>query len=136
LDTLELFWVDFHEELEQEFSPLMPPFFQCFVQLLKQPHQTVSFLSSLFFSLRRFIIRFQHCLFAFKDTSYCSDLCFEILRYANSVHATTRAEAGSLFYLMIKVNFILRGNFSRTKLQSTIAISRLCGEAGIQVNLN
>ena len=51
----------------------------------------------------RFMHRYKNVIFANQNTSFCGDLCYELLRLTNSVNATTRAEAGSLIYLMIKV---------------------------------
>jgi hypothetical protein len=102
LDILEEFMEDMTADLSTENSRLMDASFGVIVQLLKK-HQTVSFLSCLFMSIRRFILRFKEVIFIYKNTSYCSDLCLEILKYTNSINAVTRSEAGSIFYLLIKV---------------------------------
>ena len=126
LETLESYMHVMEKELATEDGPMFENYFLVFVELLKKK-QTVSFLSCLFLSIRRFIVKFSHLIFGGNNTSYCETLCYHILRYTNSVHAIPRSEAGSLLYMMIKTNIQHRGNFSRTKLQSTIAISRLCG---------
>ena len=131
LDTLEEFMLDMEEELLQPESQLMQYVFDVLVELLDQK-QTTSFLSCLFLSIRRFILKFKDSIFLYRNTTYCSDLCFHILRYTNSANPITRSESASLLYLMIKVNYQVRNNFARTKLQSTIAVSRLCGESNVK----
>lgn len=128
LNILEDFMGLMYNDLNDENSPLIEQFFDTLMILLRQK-QTVSFLSSCFLTIKRFIIKFSQLIFGKESTYYSRELCYEILRYTDSVNAITRSEAGSLIYMMIKTNFQIRGNFSRTKLQSTIAISKLCGEA-------
>lgn len=128
LDVLELFLEDFAAELASEGSRLMEAAFALVGRML-QARQAVPFLSCLFMSLRRLVWRFAEVLFGHHNTAPCSLLCYQLLRLTNSVNAVTRSEAGSLFYLMVKTNFAQRGNFSRMKMQATIAVSRLCGEA-------
>jgi hypothetical protein len=70
---------------------------------LLQQEQTVSFLSCVFRTVRRYIYKFSDILFRNKNTEYCGGLLYEILRYTNANHGVTRAEAGALTYLMIKV---------------------------------
>jgi hypothetical protein len=62
----------------------------------------VSLLGSLFSTLRYFINTYPQTLFRWTNTSYCGDLCFEILRHCNLPHAVVRAKAAALFYLLIK----------------------------------
>ena len=70
--------------------------------LLLQGESSVSLLGSLFSTLRYFIITYPQTLFRWANTSYCGDLCFEILRHCNLPHAVVRAKAAALFYLLIK----------------------------------
>lgn len=127
LDTLEKYMQIMENELSAEDGPLINTFFNTLISLLSKK-QTVSFLSCFFLAIRRFLFKFSQIIFSGENTYYCEVLCYQFLRFTNSVHAIPRSEAGSLLYMMIKTNYQLRGNFSRTKLQSTIAISRLCGE--------
>jgi len=54
-------------------------------------------------------------------------MCFETLRHCNLPHAIIRSKAAALFYLIIKTNFAETKSIARTRLQSTIAVSRLTG---------
>ncbi|CAI8031739.1 Dedicator of cytokinesis protein 11 [Geodia barretti] len=82
--------------------------------------------SHIFNFLRIFIHNFRESLFK-GSAEYCGILCFEILRCCNSKMSTTRSEACSAFYLMMKTNnelFRSQG-FVRCHVQATIAVSRL-----------
>jgi hypothetical protein len=70
--------------------------------LLLQGESSVSLLGSLFSTLRYFINTYPQTLFRWANTSYCGDLCFEVLRHCNVPHAAVRAKAAALFYLLIK----------------------------------
>lgn len=80
----------------------MQDFFEVLMALLQQD-QTVSFLSCVFRTVRRYIYKFADVLFKYQNTEYCGGLLYEILRYTNANNGITRAEAGALAYLMIKV---------------------------------
>jgi hypothetical protein len=99
-----------------------------FLLLLREGLTDAELLLSLFQSLRSVICRFSEALFVFSGTSqFCGDFVFELLRYANVANGRVRSAATALLYLLMKQNFALKGNFTRMKLQATIAVSRFSG---------
>ena len=128
LDVLEDYLEVMLNELASEDGPIFENYFKTLI-LLISTRQTTSFLSSAFFTIRRFIHRLGVQIFSWDNTSYCERLCYTIMRFTDAENVITRSEAGSLLYLIIKTNFGVRQNFSRAKLQSTIAVSRMCGES-------
>ncbi|KAL6054781.1 dedicator of cytokinesis protein 7 isoform X5 [Balamuthia mandrillaris] len=132
LDVLEEFMEDFARELQggaggtDNSGELMENMFPVLILLL-QGKRSVSFLLSMFSTLRYFIHTHSKAIFRWKNTVYCSDLSFEILRHCNFAHAAIRSQAAALFFLLIKTNFSETKTFARMRLQSTIAVSRLTG---------
>jgi hypothetical protein len=47
----------------------------------------------------------------------CGDLALELLQAANLQHGPVRASAAALLFLLMKLNYSLKGNFTRMKLQ-------------------
>eukprot|EP01130_Rhizamoeba_saxonica_P016447 TRINITY_DN7605_c0_g1_i1.p1 TRINITY_DN7605_c0_g1~~TRINITY_DN7605_c0_g1_i1.p1 ORF type:complete len:1855 (-),score=416.20 TRINITY_DN7605_c0_g1_i1:64-5628(-) len=65
-------------------------------------------------------------IFRYPNT-FCGELCFEILKICDSKYFETRSKACSLIVLMIKSNYREMDHFSRMKLQTATAISRMFG---------
>ena len=127
LDILEDFMEDKLSDLEQPNSPLMEVFFHCLISLLKRDNSR-DFILCLFATLTRFVHKFKTALFVSRSTSFCGDICYQLLRYANSANGTARSAAASILYLMMKTNLLQTSNFARMRLQLTIAMSKYCGE--------
>eukprot|EP01102_Stenamoeba_stenopodia_P018092 TRINITY_DN6594_c0_g1_i2.p1 TRINITY_DN6594_c0_g1~~TRINITY_DN6594_c0_g1_i2.p1 ORF type:complete len:603 (-),score=115.58 TRINITY_DN6594_c0_g1_i2:1059-2867(-) len=127
LDILEDFMEDKLADLEQPNSPLMEVFFHCLISLLKRDNSQ-DFILCLFATLTRFIHKFKTALFVSRSISFCGDICYQLLRYANSANGTSRSAAASILYLMMKTNLLQTSNFARMRLQLTIAMSKYCGE--------
>ena len=99
-----------------------------YLELLREGLNDADLLVSLFMTIRTVVLRFSESLFVFSGTSqFCGDLVFELLQYANVPNGRVRTSAAALLYLLMKQNFAIKGNFSRMKLQATIAVSRFSG---------
>jgi hypothetical protein len=124
LEVVETYMVDFSLELTNENGEHMENMFGV-LSLLLQTDESVSFSCAVYSTVRDFIHAYPKALFRWKNTSYCGDLCFEVLRHCNFTHPVLRTKASSLYFLLLKANFAEMRGFSRTRLQSTIAVSRL-----------
>jgi len=123
---VEAFMEDFQEELDDESTSHMQNMWSV-VALLLQMDNSVTFMEHLFKTLQYYIYTYRRTLFRWRNTSYCGDLCFEILRHCNFSDSVVSTQAASLFYVLIKSNYTETKTFSRIKLQSTIAVSKLTG---------
>jgi hypothetical protein len=127
LGVLDSFVEGFHSELSQAMGDnyFMAKCFALLITMM-QVNTSSTLHSHIFSFLRVFIHKFRECLFR-GSAEYCGILCYEILRCCNSRMSTTRSEACSSFYLMVKSNNDLFKNqgFVRCDVQATIAVSRL-----------
>eukprot|EP00007_Cunea_sp_BSH-02190019_P005574 CAMPEP_0174233870 /NCGR_PEP_ID=MMETSP0417-20130205/3789_1 /TAXON_ID=242541 /ORGANISM="Mayorella sp, Strain BSH-02190019" /LENGTH=1779 /DNA_ID=CAMNT_0015312155 /DNA_START=274 /DNA_END=5609 /DNA_ORIENTATION=+ len=124
LSVLEDFMGDNKKPISLRENPLIRPVFDVLQGLLDKA-QPASFLLAAFDTIRWFINSFPETLFSFPNTTYCGELCYQLLRNTNINNAQIRSRAGSLIWLLIQVNFAQRQSIARMKLQATIAISRL-----------
>ena len=63
------------------------------------------------------------------SNTLCGELTYELMRHCEDKIASNRSAAASLLYLMIDNNVKEMGNFLRMKLQATVSISKMVGEA-------
>lgn len=91
------------------------------------PNQSVAFLSILHRKWYHWISKWGPRLFL-KRNSVCGELVLAILSQCNSRVATTRSEAATVLAQIFNVNFNLAGNVDRSRLQATIAITKLVGQ--------
>eukprot|EP01114_Cavostelium_apophysatum_P003911 TRINITY_DN1404_c0_g1_i1.p1 TRINITY_DN1404_c0_g1~~TRINITY_DN1404_c0_g1_i1.p1 ORF type:complete len:1840 (+),score=629.05 TRINITY_DN1404_c0_g1_i1:76-5595(+) len=128
LDTIDLFIQDFENELRESqlSNPLMDHVFGLLLNLLKG-RQSRTFLSSLYASLRAFVSKFPKHFFVL-NTNYVAELCLQVVTHCN-FDTTTRLEATAMLYSLMKKNYEeAKNNFTRVKVQTTIAISKLVGK--------
>lgn len=102
------------------------PFDTLFKLLLKffntrQSDSTVIATISLFKVIVR---RFRSVIFT-QATTYCEALITELLTQCHSAIDKIRMQATALLYSILKVNYETSGNFIRTKIQTTVALSNL-----------
>jgi hypothetical protein len=75
---------------------------------------------------------FSSNIFRYAHSPFCEVLSFNTLRHCNFESKTLRKKACAFFYLLIKKNLAEMKNFSKMKLLSTVAISKLMGITGPQ----
>ena len=100
LDLAEETIKEYQRELNKN-EAIMFKFVGIWVQLLQRT-QSHFFLHRLFATLRRFVTKFRKLFFS-ENTTYCGDLCQEILRYCNFTSQNIRGEASAFLYVLIKV---------------------------------
>ncbi|ESP01696.1 hypothetical protein LOTGIDRAFT_172449 [Lottia gigantea] len=131
LDILALFSQTFKKELEarEGDNTLMRTIFQLHLSFLQTSHSEV-LQKHVFGAWRAFIKKFQSVLFK-GSASMCGDLCLAILRCCSSKLNSTRREACSLLYLLMRTNFEYtnKKNFTRVHLQVIISVSQLIGDS-------
>jgi hypothetical protein len=87
----------------------------------KQSEYTIVTTLSIF---KLIIRRFQNIIFT-QSTPYCESLITELLKQCHSAIEKIRSQATALLYNILKVNYETSGNFTRTKIQTTVALSTL-----------
>jgi len=94
-------------------------------------------LIALYNLLRVFIKKFRSTIFTSKNAEYIEVLSKLVLRQCQSPLDRVRAEATALLYWMIKQNYLSDDlyNFTRTKIQTTVALSYLASEFETGVNI-
>ena len=94
-------------------------------------------LTGLYHLLRVFIKKFRSTIFTSKNAEYIEVLCKLVLRQSQSVLDKVRSQATALLYWMIKQNYLSDDlyNFTRTKIQTTVALSYLASEFENGVNI-
>jgi uncharacterized membrane protein YgcG len=102
--------------------------FRIIVQLLVAA-PPVDVLLNTFTLVRRFLHEQTKAVFVGDDSTYAASLCYHVLRYCGSPHDEVRSAAAALWLRLASTNMRAAGNFSRVKLQSTIAMSSLAGGA-------
>lgn len=132
LDVL-LDWIHDHKGLLQrkesvekdkyESEKIFVTCFKILIRILKK-NQSKGVIVTVFNQFQWLIPRFRTSLFRY-CSSVCGDLTFEIIRACNNKFMQIRSMACGVLLLMTKQNFDEANNFSRMKLQSTIAISDL-----------
>ena len=108
-----------------KFEPekLFEKTFNIFIGLL-QCNQATSVIVALLQQFQWIIPKFRTPLFRFRS-AVCGALTYEIVRHMNAKVAKVRALSTGVLLLMIKHNHEEVKNFSRMKLQSSVAISQL-----------
>ena len=127
LDTLESIIQSFDTLKTTPPIPLLENILKLWLALFKR-NQSNIFLSSLYASSKSFICKFGKQLFN-GNGSTISELCQEVIKHMNSTTDSTRKQASSLLYLLMKKNFESDGHsFTRVKVQTTISLSKLVGK--------
>jgi hypothetical protein len=108
-----------------KFEPekLFEKTFNIFIRVL-QCNQAKSVVTAMMNQFQWIIPKFRTPLFRYRS-SVCGALTFEVVKHLNSKIASIRALASGALLLMIKHNYEEVKNFSRMKLQSSVAISQL-----------
>lgn len=101
--------------------------FNVIITLLKK-NQSLSFLHTLFQTLYWKISDLKKQLFR-KQNSVCGEMCYEFLRYCNSRVHKLREEAAATYAILVESNFKETRNIARTRLQTTIAITKMVGQS-------
>ncbi|KAL6067850.1 Dedicator of cytokinesis protein 6 [Balamuthia mandrillaris] len=127
LDLVMAFMVDQQKELNSEGSAYANEVLPVLVMLLRM-NQSEAFLLHMFRALRLIVNVFAKMLFLHGSHAHitnCGELTYEILRHCDFNSSAVRSHASAILYLMIRRNFQEKGNFSRMKLQITIATERM-----------
>lgn len=126
LDVLTSFIYDYRQDrrLIAPDSHYMKPAFDCFLTILDKP-QTVVILGHTCRILKWVIHTFANVIFQQPDPYYCGELCYHVIKNTNIPNGILQSEAAGLWWVLIETNQLVRKNFARVSLQSTIAISRL-----------
>uniref|UniRef100_A0A1X7U0L2 DOCKER domain-containing protein n=1 Tax=Amphimedon queenslandica TaxID=400682 RepID=A0A1X7U0L2_AMPQE len=137
LNVLELFGDHFNEQINEEHENILitKKFFSLLNTLFEVNPSSV-LQHHLLSTLRAMTSKFKGALF--KDSpEYCGAICYQILKCCNSNFTTTRAEAIAVLYLLMKVNFkfFAKKSFTRTGLQTTVALSKIATSTGINTSL-
>jgi hypothetical protein len=90
-------------------------------------HATPPVVPQLYATLHFVVHRFREPLFAHRDNSFCELMTYMILNHCASQSTTKHARARALYYWLLVGNYEVSGNFSKVKLQSIIAVSKLLG---------
>ena len=125
LDVIHLFVLHFTEMLEKEEHPWQSKIMNIIIQLMNS--QSELFISCFYVALAQFLFLLKKTLFTFKTSSYCQDLSEIILRHCNMTSRSVRERSSKIFFLLLKSNFMVRGNISRCSVQSILSVSRVVG---------
>jgi hypothetical protein len=87
-------------------------------------NQSVKSLESIFVVQRAFVGKCPELIFE-QQNELCAELCLELLRHMSSRQAITRAQAASSLYSLMRQSFEHSLNFSKLKMQITMALSTL-----------
>ncbi|KAK6167208.1 hypothetical protein SNE40_021299 [Patella caerulea] len=131
LDLLSLFSQTFKKDLEARDgdNAIMKTVFDLHLSFL-QSSQSEVLQKHVFGAWRAFIKKFQSVLFK-GSASMCGEVCYSILRCCSSRLNSTRREACSLLYLLMRTNYEYtnKKNFTRVHLQVIISVSQLIGDS-------
>jgi hypothetical protein len=132
LDVVTDFIFDHKNELlkrenveSDKFEPekLFEKVWAVLTELLRR-QQGKSVMANIFDQLLWLVPRFRQPLFRYR-TAVTGELTYQIMKHLNSKLVQVRAMAAGSIILLIRQNYEEMKNFSRMKLQSTIAISRV-----------
>ena len=98
-------------------------------------NQSVFSLNYLFQHQRSIVSKFPELLFEY-DSEYCADMCSCLLKHCISSLPIVRSQASASLYLLMRQNFDIGNNFSRVKMQITIALSHLVGQSAAEILFN
>lgn len=100
--------------------------FAVLLSILKKS-QSVTVTTIVFAKFTQLVPLFKRRLFA-EANSICGDLVYEVLRRFNMDNITVRNQAVSLYICMLENNKAEMNGLDRTRLQSTIAVTKLVGQ--------
>lgn len=133
LDTLELFMLDFEDDLLEVHNELMDQVFKTLMAILSH-QQSMFVIGHVFFTLQGFVNRFAEVLFSSPTTEFCAKLCQEVFRYCSSPVTAARETATAFLYLLMRKNFEHKketgssgssSGFARVRVQATLALSNI-----------
>lgn len=107
---------------------ILPNVFRTLLHMLKC-NQSLKALESIFIVQRAFVSKFPELIFE-QHSELCAELCLELLRYMGSKQPAIRAQASSSLYLLMRQSFEHCLNFSKLKMQITMALSTLVSSVG------
>jgi hypothetical protein len=97
--------------------------FTLLLKLLQSKQSDVTVVATL--SIFKTLVRgFRGIIFA-NASPYSEKLIKELLKLCHSAIEKIRTQATALLYYLIKINYTVSGNFTRTKIQTTVALSDL-----------
>jgi hypothetical protein len=114
------------DEVSRQTMIFIESLFKIFGQLFTT-NQSETVLLTLFSILRVLIRQFAIVIFS-NESSYSEQLCKQLLQMCYSKFERVRGEACAVLYHLIRVNYETLGNFTRTKIQTTVALSTLTGD--------
>ncbi|KAI6183994.1 putative Dock-9 [Aphelenchoides bicaudatus] len=106
------------------FLFILPNVFRSLVNAHVKMQPICKSLESIFVVQRAFVARFPELIFE-QQNELCAELCLELLRYMSSRQSAVRAQAASSLYLLMRQSFEHSLNFSKLKVQITMALSTL-----------
>lgn len=98
-------------------------FFNILVRFL-QTRQSEKTLHCVFIAMNNIIMQYKSIIFG-KNTPYSEQLCYLLLNFCYCKIESIRALAVAVCYSLLRTNYELLGNFTRTKIQTTVALSKL-----------
>ena len=100
---------------DEERKTFVDKFFAILFGLLQRP-QSDRMLRHVFAAVRYYVNQFPE-LFFDGDSTYCAELCHQVLQFCNSPVEESRTHATATMYMIMKTNFQAMGNFARTQVQ-------------------
>lgn len=126
LDLLMAFVPDLEQsefDSEQIKDHMFDLSFGVLLRLLQTKQSDTTLVTAI--SMFKILVR-KFCFHFFHDTnSYSERLINMVLKMCHSSIEKIRTQATALLYFLIKINYETIGNFTRTKIQTTVALSNL-----------
>ncbi|XP_018426758.1 PREDICTED: dedicator of cytokinesis protein 8 [Nanorana parkeri] len=91
-------------------------------------NQSNTYLAHCFSSIRLLIVKAGDFLFE-EEVEQCADLCQKVLHHCSSALESTRSQACSTLYLIMRYSFSSTSNFARVKMQVTMSLASLVGKS-------
>eukprot|EP00033_Pygsuia_biforma_P001762 GCRY01001972.1.p1 GENE.GCRY01001972.1~~GCRY01001972.1.p1 ORF type:complete len:1667 (+),score=122.71 GCRY01001972.1:145-5145(+) len=126
LNFLFVYEETFCEELSNNHHGWFEEVFNLLITIGKH-HQSDVFIVTLTHFFRILVSKYPDIIFAV-GTTYLVKLCPLLMGFCNHKSEKTRSSSSGLLYVLMQMNFKLYGNFTRMKVQTTVALSQLVGE--------
>eukprot|EP01119_Soliformovum_irregulare_P012303 TRINITY_DN3184_c0_g1_i7.p1 TRINITY_DN3184_c0_g1~~TRINITY_DN3184_c0_g1_i7.p1 ORF type:complete len:1811 (+),score=445.59 TRINITY_DN3184_c0_g1_i7:572-5434(+) len=126
LSTLVLFvHVNTKAFTKRADHPLIPLIFDLLKFLMGSSSD--SFLTLTCLHLRSIITICRKCLFLPHNTTMLRELTYDALRLCDSLYKPLRVTASGIFYILLKSNYLERGNIRRLRHLATVAFAKFLG---------
>eukprot|EP00033_Pygsuia_biforma_P003084 GCRY01003391.1.p1 GENE.GCRY01003391.1~~GCRY01003391.1.p1 ORF type:complete len:1660 (+),score=148.71 GCRY01003391.1:130-5109(+) len=126
LNFLAVYESSFEHQLLENHNGCFEDMFNLLIAIGKH-NQSENFIVSLARFFRILVLKYSEIIFSI-GTAYLVKLCPLLMGFCNHKSETTRSSSAGLLYVLMQMNFKLFGNFTRMKVQTTVALSQLVGE--------